>query len=141
MRGSPIFRTLLVALALALVATGLASLSRRPPPAPPAPEQPVPGELQSTPFFLTLSHPAREVRIESAGTSVDGSGPELEQRGTLELDLAHPAIFLTVRWQDPEARPRFAKLRLEPGGRSGLSHTFDAIGDLEDVWEPELQAE
>lgn len=140
MRGSPILRTLLVALALIAAGFGLTCLDRRPPAAPVTPVA-VPAETRSIPFFLTLSHLADEIRIESAGGLAEITGEGRQRRGVVELDPAHPALFVTIRWRDSAAQPRFAKLRLEPPGRSDLSHTFDAIGDLEDVWEPVLSSE
>ncbi|MBB5353267.1 hypothetical protein HNR46_003522 [Haloferula luteola] len=141
MRGSPIFRTLFLVLGLVLAAAGVHTLTR--PRTPVAPSfSPAattsPAKAQSIPFELTLSAAAREVVIESNGETqtFTPAGPLLS--GHLLATGEHPTIFLTILWVEADATPRFAKLRLEPPGSATRSHTFDAVGDLEDVWEPHL---
>jgi hypothetical protein len=141
MRGSPLIRTLLLCLGLALAAVGVNQLTRREsatitPPVTHARSE----EWTETlvPFEITLSAPAREVTVESAGKRISLDADSLVIGGELPVTDDHPAIFLTVRWADPSEHPRFAKLRIEPPSQPTRSHTFDAIGDIDDVWEPHL---
>lgn len=141
MHGSPLIRTFLVLLALALTAAGLVTLTRAPL-VPVAASEPVPegeatGEL-SCPFVLTLSAPAQSITLESAGKVV--SIPPVSQvvSGTLPLEPGHPTIFIDIVWAEPDSTPRFAKLVLEPTGRPTQARVFDAAGPLSDAWELHL---
>lgn len=141
MRGSPLVRTLLMALVLGLAAIGIRALTK---PAPAAtktiapPAETAEADQLVVPFFLTLSAPASEVILESGDEQVHLTDPSQVLSGKLPLAPGHPTIFITVRWVDPGTSPRFAKLRLEPKGIESLERTFDAEGELADVWEPHL---
>jgi hypothetical protein len=145
MRGSPLLRAILVLVAVAACGVGLARLtgSSSPPPAPPqapapAAEAPVPSR-----FHLVLSHSATSVRLDPGieGKVVSlpaGPGPH---GGSVLLDPAHPLLFIDVEWSG-SAGPgghRFAKLTLESPGQATLTRTFDATGDLSDVWEIDIE--
>jgi hypothetical protein len=140
MRGSPLIRTLIVVLGLAIIGMGLAKLgSEGPTPPPPAIEAPDDraGSI-AAPFVLTLSADARSVELESSG-QVQTFEPDTRiLAGTLPLEPGHPTVFITVKWSDPEPSPRFAKLVLEPAGLPSMNRVFDAQGNLSDVWEMHL---
>lgn len=139
MRGSPIIRTLLIAIGLVLAAAGihtLTGIAKAPSPAAPPPS--TESAVTEVPFELTLSAPARDVVLESAGKSQSLGAGGFVLTGTLPVADDHPTVFLTIRWAETGDTPRFAKLRLEPPGLPTQTHTFDSIGDLEDVWEPHL---
>jgi len=142
MHGSPLKRTILMAVALFLTAIGIAKLTRprviEAPSAPVAAPSTEEGALIDTPFFLTLSAPAKEVILESGGRLLELKPSTQELSGSLPLQGDHPVIFLTVRWTSSESTPRFAKLRLEPEGISTQEQTFDSLGEIDDVWEPHL---
>lgn len=144
MRGSPWFRTLFVAVVLGITAWGIASLTsdrsvsdhQNTPSTPTTKEA---AEKTPTRFHLVLSEAASEVVIEADGEShqlrIDGH----RATGTLLLDGPRPTIFLVVRWAGKTDTPKFAKLTLEPNGWSTRVHTFDAMGDLDEVWEPDFE--
>ena len=141
MRGSPLIRTLLVILGLLAAAAGVSVLTKSRTPRPTQVQASEAGperSLTEIPFELTLSAPAREVILESALVQVSPEidGPVL--RGILFAEGDHSPIFITIHWAEGDDTPKFAKLRLEPPGLPTLTRTFDAIGDLEDVWEPHL---
>lgn len=141
MRGSPLFRTLAVAIALIACGWSLRALTTRPeaPVASPPAENPRPEEAgRPVPFFLTLSHPAHSVSLESAAANQQLSPDSQQLAGSIALQAEHDAIFLRIEWQDEAPAPRFAKLVIEPAERSSLTRTFDATGTLEDVWEIHL---
>lgn len=139
MRGSPLFRTLLVLLALIVAALGIRALSQ--PAAPVAPPTPTPSSgpaeaVIQVPFFLTFSARPEHVRIESGGQIHELQPEGVTAAGTLELPGDHPVIFLTIDWAEGDAgTPRFAKLTLEPPGQPTLTRTFDGFGRIDDVWE------
>lgn len=139
MRGSPLFRTVLVLLALVAAAFGIRSIAvetvaiAAPPPAP------APDAVSSAPFFLTFSSPPSEVLLESAGEILELLPEGVTANGSLGLSDDHPTVFLTVRWSDNDAAaPRFTKLTLEPPGQPTQTRTFDGFGEIEDVWELHL---
>ena len=141
MRGSPLIRTFVLCLGLVLAAVAVHHLTRResatitPPVTHTTSEEPT---ETLVPFEITLSAPAREVTVESAGKRISLDAQSLVIGGELTVTGDHPSIFLTVRWADPTELPRFAKLQIEPPSQPTRSHTFDAIGDIDDVWEPHL---
>ena len=141
MRGSPLFRTLAVAIALIACGWSLRALTTRPDApiaSPPLVEAPADDEGRPVPFFLTLSHPARSISLESSSARRE-FGPDSQQLAdSLPLRPDHDAIFLRIEWQEDAPAPRFAKLVIEPAGRASLTRTFDALGTLEDVWEVRL---
>ncbi|WP_338687192.1 hypothetical protein [Haloferula helveola] len=140
MRGSPLLRTLLVIAALAGAALGIRALSNPTPAQPQAPPAPAPTteDAVQVPFFVSCSEVPAEVSIEAGGAVVSLEPDSAESGGMLKLSGDHPTIFITIRWAKPSDLPRFAKLTLEPAGHPTLRRTFDAIGDIEDVWELHL---
>jgi hypothetical protein len=93
MRGSPWFRTLIVAVALGLAAWGIAFLTAPRPRAVPAPEPSDESAAATTteaPFFLTLSAEAREVVIEAGGEPRAGACLGYWRRGGAVPDLSAP---------------------------------------------------
>jgi hypothetical protein len=141
MRGSPLFRTFLVLLALVGAGLGIRHLADAPVPPPSAPS-PGPATVESTtaPFFLTFSSPPAELRLECAGNEVVIEPEGVTATGTLELSGERPTIFITIRWADPDpAKPHFAKLTLEPADHPTLTRTFDGFGGIDDAWELHLK--
>lgn len=142
MRGSPLFRTLAVAIALILAAAGLTLLGHQPshPPAPvgPSPAGPTSATRVPASFILTLSDPAESVVLETGGKTVTLNPDQLRQAGTLMLETGHPRVFIDVTWSDSAPRSRFVKLVLEPEGHPTLTRYFDAPGAIADVWEIHL---
>ena len=122
MRGSPLIRTFVLCLGLVLAAVAVHHLTRR----------------ESATITPPVTHTTSEVMVESAGKRISLDAQSLVIGGELTVTGDHPAIFLTVRWADPTELPRFAKLQIEPPSQPTRSHTFDAIGDIDDVWEPHL---
>ncbi|MFT4175946.1 MAG: hypothetical protein QM627_04760 [Luteolibacter sp.] len=139
MRGSPLIRFFLLSLLLIAAGIGLQRLTRvrEPLPQPSAPTaERGTAKTLSVPYRLQLSSTASSVELSS------GDFKTSALTGSLPLDAEHPQIFLTVKWQAPPTTGelRFAKLTLEPAGRSTLTHTFDASGDIDDVFEPTLSS-
>jgi hypothetical protein len=139
-RGSPLLRFFV--LTIALTATGLGlmrvtSAGKTPNPARPAlPAEPAATPPQTVPFRLILSSPASFVEIDS-GKKVNPSVTAGALSGKIEMDPENPQIGLIIRWKNPIApgEHRFAKIILEPPGKATFTHTFDAVGDLEDFIE------
>lgn len=140
MLGSPLIRSILIAVVLAFTALGIRGLTKPKPVDLPSSSSPPAAEAEQieTPFFLTLSAPAAEVVIEAGEETRRFTSLEQLLSGTIPLETGHPTIFLTIRWQDTTDQPRFAKLKLEPSGLPTQEKTFDARGELSDVWEPHL---
>ncbi len=139
-RGSPLIRFIILALALAATAAGLlrvtaarTTVARTTPP-PTDSQQTL--RANSVPFRLLLSAPAALVEIDS-GKPIHPplDGPSLS--GTLELDPTNPHVGLIVRWKTPASvgEHRFAKLTLEPPGQETFTRVFDAAGDIDDFLE------
>lgn len=136
MRGSPLFRTLVVLGVLLLTGLALARLTREVKPAPPM--APPPGEAVPTPsagtksanYELVLSAQATELALEAGGK------PSSALSGTLDIAGGAPVISLRIKWADNSPGHRFAKLRLEIPGKDTLEHVFSAPGDIDDIWEP-----
>ncbi len=138
-RGSPLIRFIILAIALAATAAGLLRVTAaRTTVAQPTPPHTDSRQLRanSVPFRLLLSAPASMVEIDS-GKPIQPplDGPSLS--GTLELDPANPHVGLIVRWKTPASagEHRFAKLTLEPPGQDTFTHVFDAAGDIDDFLE------
>jgi hypothetical protein len=139
-RGSPLIRFIMLAIALAATAAGLLRVTAArttPNQATPPPTASQPAlRANSVPFRLLLSAPAALVEIDS-GKPIQPplDGPSLS--GTLELDPANPHVGLIVRWQTPASASehRFAKLTLEAPGKETFTHVFDAAGDIDDFLE------
>jgi hypothetical protein len=138
-RGSPLIRFILLALALAAAGAGLARVtaprkSVTPPPAAATGAPALPG--RQVPFRLLLSAPAAVVEIDT-GKPIRPPVDESTISGTLELDPKNPHVALVVRWKNPAApgEHRFAKLTLEAPGQDTFTHVFDADGDIDDFLE------
>ncbi|MGB6221221.1 hypothetical protein [Haloferula sp.] len=143
MRGSPLIRTLIVLITLIVAGIGLSSLgSRRP--ADNRAQTTTPSEPQAnltsvtSPFVLTLSAPAKSVTLESLGQTYPFDASSQTISGSLPIELGHPTLFIDIEWANQDPSPRFAKLVLEPNGFPTQTKTFDATGDLSDVWELHL---
>lgn len=137
MRGSPILRTLLTALCLALAALPLWRMTHtRPVPVAGIPDVSATETAVTVPFQLQLSAAAKRVVLRDeadkvlweSSAAVDGmveaTWPRLPRNVQLQVD-----------WVTPGAPRYFAKLRLDPPGRETLTHVFDASSDLDDLWE------
>lgn len=143
MRGSPLIRTLIVLIALIAVGIGLSALGSRRPTDHGAqttahPEPKADPTSVTSPFVLTLSAPAKTITLESLGKTYNFDASSQTISGSLPIELGHPALFIDIEWTDSNPSPRFAKLVLEPAGFSTQTKTFDATGDLSDVWELHL---
>lgn len=136
MRGSPLFRTVVVALALALAGGALARLTRpipAPTPAPRVADEPAERHLLEGSYRLTPSASPSTLHIESAG--IVHTDPE----GRIAIDSRNPVVFLSVRWTGAADGHRFAKLTLDLPGKPTLTHVFEAPGDIDDVWEIDIE--
>lgn len=138
-RGSPLIRFILLALALAATGAGLARVtatrkSVSPPPAAATGRPVLPGN--KVPFRLLLSDPAAAVEIDT-GKLIRPPTDSATVSGTLELDPKNPRIGLIVRWKNATVpgEHRFAKLTLEAPGQATFTHVFDASGDIDDFLE------
>ena len=139
MRGSPLIRFILLALALAGVGWGIARLTsvrktEERVAESPVVEKPATATLV-VPFRLLLSAPAAQIKIDTGRTMELVADSPLT--GMLQLDPENPRIALIIHWKNPAAvgEYRFAKLTLEPPGQETLTHVFDAAGDIEDFLE------
>lgn len=146
MRGSPLIRFILLAIALTATAAGLirvtATRAVSDTPNPGGTDKIPTARLETVPFRLLLSAPASAVEIDTGNTTrplVDGASLS----GSLKLDLANPQLGLVVRWENPPmpAEHRFAKLTLEIPGQETFNHVFDAQGDIDDFIELPLPTE
>ncbi len=139
MRGSPLIRFSILAMALVVTGLGLmrvtSARSTRPSTDLPAvliestPEKKVP-------FSLILSAPAEEIEINT-GEPIHPPASESSISGTVLLDPGNPRISLKVRWKHAPANGehRFAKLTLEAEAQETFTHVFDATGDIDDLIE------
>ena len=137
MRGSPVIRFILLAIALMITAAGLQRVTsaRTEASPPPLSEKPKPA-ASAVSFRLLLSAPAATVEINT-GKSLQLSPEEMPISGTLEMDMANPHLALIIRWKNPPAagERRFAKLTLEAPKQPTFIHVFDADGDIDDFLE------
>lgn len=140
MRGSPLLRFILLALALAATGLGLARVTApRNEGSTAAPALAVPAavfEGTAVPFRLLLSAPAAAVEIDTGKVirpHLDGSPIS----GVLELESENPRVGLVIRWKQPTAHGerRFARLTLDLPGQDTATHVFDADGDIDDFLE------
>lgn len=138
MRGSPLLRTLLIALCLGLTALPLWQMTRdRAVVMPHEAAPPPPSTTEVVPFGLKISAVAEHVSLrDEAGNVLWESSGEV----TAEVEATWPrlprAVQLEIEWADAANAPRyFAKLRLDPPGRDTLTHVFDANSDIDDLWE------
>lgn len=139
MRGSPVLRFILLAIALAATAVGLQRVTsaRIAGDSPPEIIGKAPARSGTTiPFRLMLSASAVAVEIDT-GKVIHPDLSEMPISGVLELDAENPHVGLVVRWKVPSAagEHRFAKLTLEPPGQETVVHVFDADGDIDDFLE------
>lgn len=139
-RGSPIIRTLVVALFLALTALALARLTREKPEQ--APQNTTPTTIAETtqatpvPFQMQLSATARSVVLMDLDGAIlyqqNFPTPQAECSG--QLSALPLVLVVKVTWD--AAQPHyFAKMRLEPAGRETMMQVFDASSDMEETWE------
>ena len=137
MRGSPVFRFILLAIALVITAAGLQRVTsaRAAADVPMLPEKPRPA-ASTVPFRLILSAPAATVEI-NASKPLRLAPDEIPISGALEMDPANPHVALTILWKNPPAagEHRFAKLTLEAPNQPTFTHVFDADGDIDDFLE------
>jgi hypothetical protein len=137
-RGSPLIRSLFLALALVVTAGILVRVTTTPDRT--AASTPVPAPVNpavnSVPFHLTLSSLAAEVEIDT-GKIIRPPVTDSVISGTLEIDPENPRIALRIRWRTPTAthEHRFAKLTLEPPAQATITRVFDAAGDIDDFLE------
>jgi hypothetical protein len=140
MRGSPLFRTLTVLVALLLTGIGLARLTTVAAPqvsaTPPPSEKAEPAKSSSATFELLLSGTAKRVVLEAGGAPITFENTAGPLTGKLALSSDMPTIFLQVEWADAVAGHRFAKLRLEAPGQETREHVFSAPDNIDDLWEP-----
>ena len=138
MRGSPLFRTLVVLAVLLLAGFGLARLTAPSTPKPLVEDQPATPTSDAAPatFEILLSATAKSVSLEAGGPTFVRENPAAPLTGTLEVQGANPVIFLKVEWADTTPGHRFAKLRIDRPGKETLEHVFSAPGDIDDLWEP-----
>lgn len=134
-RGSPLLRSIVIALLLIGFAMVLLRLTNTKRPAESSTQlsvKPVMTEnVQQVPYRLILSAEAAEIQLTAGNAS-----PVSQLTGTLNL-LPHAPIFLSIRWKESakSGEQRFAKLILEPSGKPTITHVFDANGDIDDVFE------
>jgi len=139
MRGSPLFRTLAVLVALLLTGIGLARLTMPAATqvtAPPPELGTGPVKTSAAAFELLLSGTARSVTLEGGAEPLSFENTSGPLTGKLLLSPDQPTIFLQVGWADAATGYRFAKLRLEIPGQETREHVFSAPGDIDDLWEP-----
>lgn len=142
MRGSPILRFILLAIALAATALGLQRVtSTRVEVIPDSQVVKPDSKVMLVPFQLTLSAPATVVEILSSNSLRPSTG-ESPLSGMLEMDSINPQVALIVRWKNPPSigEHRFAKLTLDPPKQDTFIHVFDAQGDIDDMIELPLPA-
>jgi len=139
-RGSPLFRTLLLAGGLLLAGWGMlrfggtavAKVQAAPT------TQAESGPAATTGFALKLSAPASSVELKDReGRTLFRAGSADPLVGMIALASADPAVFVSIHWQaaPPAGLNHFAKLSLEPAGKPTLVRYFETAGDLDDVWE------
>lgn len=144
MRGSPLFRFIVLVVALTAVGLGLQRVTAVKAVAQPeitAASGEKPAAL-TVPFHLLLSAPADAVEIDT-GRVIRPSAEHSTISGQLELDAKNPRLGLIVRWKNTATtgEHRFAKLTLERPGQDTLVHVFDADGDIDDFLELPFPAE
>ena len=136
-RGSPILRTLLTALCLALAALPLWRITHaRKTPFTDAPVTTVAEMPVIVPFQLLLSAPAKRVELRDGADKVLwASSAAVDSMVEATLQSLPRNVQIQVEWASAGAPRYFAKLRLEPPGTETLTHIFDAHGDMDDLWE------
>lgn len=140
-RGSPLLRTIFLAIALLATGAGLSRITgaREGPVAAGKVVEEVPaedGRGVEIPFRLLLSAPAEEVELDT-GERVRPVLEDAPLSGRLRLDPDNPRVGLTVRWKTPAlaGEHRFAKLSLEIPRQATFVHVFDADGDIDELLE------
>jgi hypothetical protein len=136
-RGSPVLRFILLAIALAATAVGLRRVTSARVEASPVqiPEKSAAAAMM-VPFRLVLSAPAAALEIDT-GKVIRPPVEEMPVSGTLEIDSSNPHVALVIRWKNPadSGEHRFAKLTLEAPGQPTFTHVLDADGDIDDFLE------
>ena len=141
MRGFPLLRTLLTALVLTLAALPLWRITRNqgenlPGVGNAASRNSTAAVTMSVPFTMTLSATASRIiiRDETGSTLWQSESPVSAQIDGLWSRLPS-SVLIEISWSESSAPRYFAKLRLDPPGRSSLTHVFDAAADIDDLWE------
>ncbi len=141
MRGSPLIRFIILAIALAATGAGLTRVTsarnRGDQAGPVAAAGQAAVDGKAVPFRLLLSAPAAEVAIDTGGAVSPLSLDQSPMTGMLVLDPENPRLSLTVRWKNAAVagEHRFAKLTLEVPGQDTFTRVFDAAGDIDDFLE------
>lgn len=138
-RGSPIIRTVIVAIFLTLTALVLGYITQ---------EKPREGAIalplqqqsaeQLVPFQLQCSAPFTAIALHDAQGLLLFEKKFTQPRSECQAALSAlpSALVLTITWQEPLSQPRyFAKLQLDPAGRATMAHVFDGATHLDDIWE------
>jgi hypothetical protein len=146
-RGSPLIRSVFMAIALLATALGLSRLTgARDGPATrvavEAPAKDADSDLARIPFSLLLSAPAASVELD-AGSLLRPELTGARVSGHLLMDPKNPVVELKVRWAQPlqAGEHRFAKLSLEIPKQPTFTQVFDADGDIDELVELPLPAE
>ena len=140
MRGSPLIRFILLALALAATALGLlrVTAARTGGDSPRASSGQEMSAISpySVPYRLLLSSPAAAIEIDT-GMPIRPSTDSSTISGLLELDPQNPHLGLIIKWKQAAlpGEHHFAKLTLEAPGQPTFTHIFDAPGDIDDFLE------
>ena len=139
-RGSPLFRTLLIL--VVVVASGFLFVRLTAAPKVEVVNVPVEdavvaaGEGMLAKVYLTLSGKADKVAVEGAGGAVDlwetASGTF---SGEVEIAGDSPVLSVMVNWLQQGADHRFAKLVVEAPGKGTFTRVFDSPGDIDDFVE------
>jgi hypothetical protein len=136
-RGSPLLRTVLIALCLGLVALPLWRMTRERVAVAPiegTASTDTPDEI--VPFGLQLSAPAKRIALrDEAGRVLWESAGDVSGETEATWPRLPRAVQVEIEWAEGEAPRYFAKLRLDPPGRDTLTHVFDASTDIDDLWE------
>ncbi len=145
MRGSPLIRFFLLALALAATGAGLARITAAKENLAAAPTREPKAEPSSPaagiPYRLILSDRARLVEIDT-GSVIHPPVSSSSISGTLQIDPKNPRIGLRIEWATPAGADehRFAKLTLEAPGQPTLTHVFDSAAEIDELLELPLPA-
>ena len=139
-RGSPIFRTLLILVVVAAAGFLFVQLTENP-------KNLVPrnatvdsadevNEVLVAKVFLTLSGKARSVEFSTNGSKVQLGQSNSETRVTdLKIAKDNPLLEIQVDWLEEVESRRFAKVVVEAPGHATFTHVFDASGNIDDFVE------
>jgi len=138
-RGSPLIRSILLALVLGVTGAGLLHVTaqKATPASPPSTEAPSPKmEWMTVPFNLLLSASAATITLDP-GHPVQLATDTSSLSGKLHMDPNNPRIAINVHWKSAAVpgEHRFAKITLEIPEQETFVHVFDAVGDIDDFIE------